>query len=123
MSDERAFRPVLVYIQDQRGLYLASEVLRSGGFDVKSVGNITELELALEFLTCCVVVTVTSKIGEVRSLANIPVVNIQAFVLPNHDASAGEQSALFDRQAFLERVRDNNKYPSGASRYGAPFVN
>ena len=123
MSDERAFRPVLVYIQDQRGLYLASEVLRSGGFDVKSVGNITELELALEFLTCCVVVTVTSKIGEVRSLANIPVVNIQAFVLPNHDASAGGQPVLFDRQAFLERVRNNNNFPSGASRYGAPSVN
>lgn len=64
-----------------------------------------ELKLALELLLCKVIVTITSKIGEVRTLSNLPVVNIQAFVLPKIDAASSEQAALFDRAAFLERVR------------------
>lgn len=97
--------PVLVYIPDQRGSHLAGEVLRTTGFDVRSVGTMPELKLALELLLCKVIVTITSKIGEVRTLSSLPVVNIQAFVLPNIDAASSEQAALFDRAAFLERVR------------------
>ena len=105
---------VLVYIPGQRGSYFASEVLRSGGFDVSNVSNRTELELALERLPCKIVVTVTSAIGEVRTLCNLPVVNIQAFVLPNHAPATADQSALFDREAFLKRVRRNLGSPDTA---------
>ena len=105
---------VLVYIPGQRGSYLASEVLRSGGFDVSNAASRTELELALQLHPCRVVVTVTSAIGEVRTLSNLPVVNIQAFVLPNHDPASPDQSSLFDREAFLERVRRNLGPPDAA---------
>ncbi len=98
---------VLVYMPGQRGSYLASEVLRSAGFEVSNAASRTELELALQFLPHGVIVTVTSAIGEVRTLSNLPVVNIQAFVLPNHDPANPDQSTLFDREAFLERVRRN----------------
>ncbi|TLX08853.1 hypothetical protein FFR93_27525 [Rhizobium sp. MHM7A] len=105
MIGENPAPPVLVYIPDQRGLHLAGEVLRSRGFDVRSASTIPELQLVLELLLCKVIVTITSKIREVRFFSNLPVVNIQAFVLPNIDAASSEQPVLFDRTAFLERVR------------------
>jgi hypothetical protein len=105
---------VLVYMPGQRGSYLASEVLRSAGFEVSNAASRTELELALQFLPHGVIVTVTSEIGEVRTLSNLPVVNIQAFVLPNHDPANPDQSTLFDREAFLERVRRNLGSPDAA---------
>jgi hypothetical protein len=105
---------VLVYMPGQRGSYLASEVLRSAGFEVSNAASRTELELALQFLPHGVIVTVTSAIGEVRTLSNLPVVNIQAFVLPNHDPANPDQSTLFDREAFLERVRRNLGSPDAA---------
>ncbi|MBX5144862.1 hypothetical protein [Rhizobium lentis] len=99
MTGQNPAPPVLVYIPDQRGSYLAGEVLRSRGFDVRSANTLSELKLALELFLCKVIVTITSKIGEVRTLSNLPVVNIQAFVLPKVDA------ALFDRAVFLDRVQ------------------
>ena len=105
MTGESPSPPVLVYIPDQRASYLASEALRSGGFDSMRVGSISELELALEVMLCKVIVTITSKIGEVRELCDLPVVNIQVFVLPNIEPLTSEQSFFFDRNAFLERLR------------------
>lgn len=122
MSVEIAPCPVLVYIPDERGLYLASEVLRCGGFDVRSVASGLDLAFALGDLGICVVVTVTSMIGEVRALANVPVINIQAFVLPNHEKSGEDPPALFDRQAFLERVRSSGRFQPAGSRYSASVV-
>lgn len=121
MSAESPDHPVVVYIEDQRGTYLTGEILRSAGFDVRSAETIAELEQALECLAWGVVVTVTAKIAEVRSLSNIPIVNIQAFVLPDQDAS--RPSSLFDKQAFLARVRNNSKPVPGTSRGGARFAN
>ncbi|ARO28608.1 hypothetical protein NXC14_CH00605 [Rhizobium sp. NXC14] len=105
MTGKNPAPPVLVYIPDQRGSHLAGEVLRSAGFDVRSAGTPPELKHALEGLLCKVIVTITSKIGDVRILSNLPVVNIQAFVLPNIDAASSAQPVLFDRAAFLERVQ------------------
>ncbi|MBY5359287.1 hypothetical protein HFO97_04680 [Rhizobium leguminosarum] len=105
MTGESPSPPVLVYIPNQRGSRLASEVLRSSGFAVRRAETIPELELALELLFYKVIVTTTSKIGEVRDLSNLPIVNIQAFVLPNMDASTAEQPSFFDRTAFLKRVQ------------------
>lgn len=116
-SPPSSLHSVLVYIPGQRGSYLASEVLRSGGFDVSNAASRTELEHALKLVPCGVVVTVTSAIGEVRTLSNLPVVNIQAFVLPNHDPATSDQSALFDRAAFLDRVRRNLGSADAAPRW------
>ncbi|MBB3464355.1 hypothetical protein FHT92_004998 [Rhizobium sp. BK377] len=59
MSGEIAYCPVLVYIADDRGRYLASEVRRCGGFNIRSVASRPDLPYALDDLGGCVVVTVT----------------------------------------------------------------
>ena len=109
MTDQAIFSPVLVYISDQRGLDLAAEILRAGGFEANRARNLSELELALERLECAVIVTVTAKIGEVRALCNLPIVNIQAFVLPNVERAENQPQSIFDRGGFLDRVRLNHR--------------
>jgi hypothetical protein len=109
MTDQAIFSPVLVYISDQRGLDLAAEILRTGGFEANRARNLSELELALERLECAVIVTVTAKIGEVRALCNLPIVNIQAFVLPNVERAENQPQSIFDRGGFLDRVRLNHR--------------
>lgn len=103
MAIERLLPRVIIYIPDERGSLLAADVLSTAGFDVIRINSKSELELHVPFGK--VVVTVTWKIIEVRELCALPVVNIQAFVLPADIWSQPSLPGKFDRHAFLERVR------------------
>ncbi len=103
MTIERLFHPVIIYIPEERASLLAADVLTKEGFDVVRTSSKIDLELHVPFGK--VVVTVTWKIVEVREVCSLPVVNIQAFVLPADIWSQPSLPGKFDRQAFLERVR------------------
>ncbi|RAX37915.1 hypothetical protein [Rhizobium tropici] len=112
---------VLVYMPDQRGLQLACEALRIAHFDVTSAKDISDLERALQLSECDVIVTITAKIGEVRDICRLPIVNIQAFVLPNIDAEQPPPT-FFDRSAFLDRVRRLHQDSPTSRQVASPVI-
>ena len=111
MNHDRAdgsSRRLLVYFPIQRGATLIREILGPEGLEVTGARNPIELEAALRSGGYRAVITFAPLIGQVRSLSDLPIINVQAFILAQENASANGQSTVFDRPAFLARVRSHN---------------
>ncbi|MFB9948937.1 hypothetical protein ACFFP0_08765 [Rhizobium puerariae] len=97
--------PVLVCLASPRGLVLVDEILTREGFAVTAANTLSEFGDAMRQSGFRVIVTVSEAIEAIRRMSRLPLVNIRTFVHERADKDTGRRICLFDRAAFVGRVR------------------
>lgn len=97
--------PVLVCLSNPRAVVLVNEILTGEGFAVTSVRNLAEFDEANRAGAYNAIVAVDEVIDLIRSVVSIPIVNIRSFIHAWPDDGIGRPSCLFDRAAFVSRIR------------------
>ncbi|MBW9080742.1 hypothetical protein JNB84_22530 [Rhizobium pusense] len=97
--------PVLVCLSNPRAIVLVNEMLTREGFSVTSVRNLPQFEDASRAGGYSVIVTTDEVIDMIRRITLLPVVNIRSFIHVWSVEGTGKSSSLFDRAAFISRVR------------------
>lgn len=104
-SSVRERLPVLVCLSNARAIVLVNEILTREGFSVTSVRNLVEFDEASRAGGYSAIVAVDEVIDLIRSVAALPVINIRSFIRAWPDDGTGRPSCLFDRAAFVSRIR------------------
>lgn len=84
-----------------------SSIIRAGGHDVTCVSDPGSLREALRREAYAAIVTETPLVGMARAHANLPAINMDAFIYGLSDPmrETGAARARFDAEAFLGRLR------------------
>jgi hypothetical protein len=96
---------VLVCMTDQRILSHLNALLHSNGVSVRCVSSLELLRDELTDGSHRLIVTVTAMIRAVRTMSELPMINIHAFVYAQNGGSGAATSGrMLDAEAFLKRI-------------------